>query len=144
MENKLFQVSLKIILKNEEGEILVLKTREESSLFGFYDLPGGRIKEDEIETPFEEILAREIAEELGENVEYEIKIKPVAIARHASLSGQLFWVFFEALYKKGEIKISAEHSGYRWEKLNGENLERFFIKGSLEGMRNYFNDLRNN
>lgn len=139
MENKLFQVSLKVILKNEKGEILILKVPDESSMAGFYDFPGGRIKEDEIEVPFEKIISREIAEELGENIEYEIKIKPVAVARHFSSSGHLFWIFFEALYKDGEIKLSDEHRGYRWEKLNKENLDKFFIKGPLEGMKNYFN-----
>jgi len=47
-------------------------------------------------------------------------------------------VFFEAKYLVGEIKISDEHKEYKWVRLNKNNLEKYFIRGPLEGMQNYF------
>ena len=39
-ENDFYQVSLKAILKNEKGEVLVLGGLDGGSFEGFYDLPG--------------------------------------------------------------------------------------------------------
>lgn len=75
-----YQVSLKIILKNQQGQILILKAMNEGRFAGFYDLPGGRIDVDEFSLPFEEIIDREIMEEVG-NVKYKLYSFPVAIAR---------------------------------------------------------------
>lgn len=142
-ENALFEVSLKIILKNKKGEILLLKTPTKSSLEGHYDLVGGRIKEKEIGLPFGKIVTREIKEEIGSKVRYRIHEAPVAIGRHYYYSKSqqkiqyIFWVFFEALYQGGSIQISSEHSQYEWIKVNKQNLEKYFIKGSLEGMQHY-------
>jgi 8-oxo-dGTP pyrophosphatase MutT (NUDIX family) len=42
---------------------LILKTPENSSFYGMYDFPGGRIDEDEFKTDYIEILKRELYEE---------------------------------------------------------------------------------
>ncbi len=142
-ENALFEVSLKIILKNKKGEILLLKTPKKSSLQGYYDLLGGRIREKEIGRPFRKIMTREIQEEIGTKVRYKVNEIPVAVGRHYYFSKSqqkiqyIFWVFFEAFYQGGDIQISSEHSQYEWKKVNKQNLKKYFIKGSLEGMQHY-------
>jgi len=142
-QNATFEVSLKVILKNKKGEILLLKNPEYSSMPGYCDLIGGRIQNKEILSPFKKILTREIKEELGGKVKYKLSEIPVSIGRHYYFSKSeqktvyIFWVFFEAIYKEGEIKISKEHVGYDWVKLNKRNLKKYFIKRPLEGMRNY-------
>lgn len=142
-ENARFEVSLKVILKNKKGETLLLKTSGHSSLQGSYDLLGGRIREKEIRMPFRKILAREIAEEIGKNIKYKLNEVPVAIGRHYYFSKRrqktqyIFWAFFEALYQGGEIRISLEHTGYKWIKLSKRNYKKYFIKGPLEGIGNY-------
>ena len=64
MPNDFYQVSLKAILKNVEGSVLVLKADFEGPLSGYYDLPGGRIDESEFDIPLLDILKREIREEI--------------------------------------------------------------------------------
>ena len=82
MPNDFYQVSLKLIIKNKEGETLILKAAHKGSYVGFYDLPGGRIKINEFQTAFEKLLSREVREELGEKVKINVSFKPVAIGRH--------------------------------------------------------------
>ena len=67
-KHALYQVSLKVFLKNERDEVLILKAADGGSYEGFYDFPGGRIDETELETPLVEIARREIVEEVG-NIE---------------------------------------------------------------------------
>lgn len=142
-ENAKFEVSLKVILKNKIGEVLLLKTPKHSSLEGTYDLLGGRIREKEIRAPFRKILTREVREEIGNKVRYTLKEVPVAVGRHYYFSKRqqkiqyIFWVFFEAHYRGGKIKISSEHAEYEWVKLEKRDYKKYFIKGPLEGMGGY-------
>lgn len=138
-----FNVSLKVFLKNEKGEILSLAARATSPLTGYYDLPGGRVDEDEFKTDYETQIKRELAEEIGAGVRYELSLKPVAIARHSYYSQRQnkeikgFYICFEAQYLGGEIKISDEHVGYKWLDISKIKLEDYFIKGPLEAVRRY-------
>jgi len=137
-----YQVSLKAILKDKDGQVLGLKGVEDGTFVGFYDLPGGRIDEDEFETSYQEILSREIKEEVGD-ISFKIHPKPVALGRHRVApehSGKLnrelhiIYIFFEADYLGGEIKISHEHAGYDWFDLNKISLPEYFKSGILEGI----------
>lgn len=139
-ERDFYQVSLKAFLKNKEGQILALKCVDTGSCAGFYDLPGGRIDTDEFSTPYVEILQREIAEELGQNIQVKIKPTPVAIGRHlipAHLTRawndvNVLYVFFEVFHIRGEFHISDEHQGMKWLDLNAISLEEYFTSGVLE------------
>ncbi len=138
-----FQVSLKVILKNNKGEILLLKMLDEGSMPGYYDFPGGRVRRNEIKTPLEKIIRREMREELGKDVRFSMSETPVALGRHWYFSKvykkdqHLFWIFFEARYKGGAIKISSEHKGYAWTRLTKKNYRKYFIRGPLQGAYNY-------
>lgn len=149
IENKrdFYNVSLKVFLKNDKGEVLILQAAREGTYKGFYDLPGGRIDIDEFETPLEEVIRREIQEEVGQ-VEFDLKLKPVALGRNENpnkvgpLGGpiRVFNVFFEAKYLSGEIKISPEHSSFKWLKLAKDNLEQHFKFAILEGAKMYISE----
>ena len=138
-----FHVSLKLVFKDKDERILILKMPENSSMAGFYDLPGGRIKKEEKESPFLEIIKREIHEELGNKIIYKIFETPVAIGRHTYISKltnkkqYIFWVLFEGRLDGGKIILSNEHEDYDWVNLNKKNYKKYFIKGPLEGMTNY-------
>lgn len=140
-----YQVSLKIFLKNKKGQVLILKAADDGIYKGFYDLPGGRINLDEFEAPFEKIIRREIKEEIGD-LDFDLSLRPVALGRsfnsrnESPLGGpvHLLNIFFEAQYKSGEIKISDEHLGFRWEKLREQNLEKIFTSPILQGAKMYF------
>ena len=72
---------LNIFLKNNKGEVLGLKGARGGAYDGFYDLPGGRIDIDEFEVPFENIIRRELQEEIG-HVDFDLILKPVALGRN--------------------------------------------------------------
>lgn len=138
-----FNVSLKVFLKNEKGQILALAAPEGSSITGYYDLPGGRVDEDEFEIDYETQIKRELAEEIGPDVRYELSLRPVALARHTYFSKRQnkeiksFFICFEAKYLGGEIKISDEHIGYKWLDIGKIKLEEYFRKGPLEAVQQY-------
>jgi len=141
---QLFQVSLKLFLQNEQGETLLLAAQEESSMAGFYDLPGGRIDKSEVQLPFTEILRREVAEELGDAVRYTLNSeRPAAAARHNFWSRRAnaeMWalqLYFSAKYLEGEVKISDEHAGFKWITLTKDNAKQYFVRGLLAGAENY-------
>ncbi|RJQ32037.1 NUDIX hydrolase [Candidatus Parcubacteria bacterium] len=56
-ENKLFQISIKGLVFNDEGKVLLLHEKK-----GVWDLPGGRLEQGQ---NFKETLERECVEELG-------------------------------------------------------------------------------
>lgn len=142
----IYQVSLKVFLKNSSGQTLILKTLDGQDFFGLYDLPGGRIDANEFRLPFAEVIGREIKEEVGD-IAYKLDSRPVALGRHlikAQYSSdrsnhQLFYVFFAAEYQGGEIKISAEHTDYKWLDLSEIKPEDYFMSGMLEGVKEYLN-----
>ncbi len=137
----LFQISLKLILEDAEGRILGLKNTPDSSVAGFYDLPGGRIGSDELEAAYADILAREVEEEIGTAVRYELEPYPVSLGRHNYYSKErgcdnsVLMVFFRANYLGGKVRVSEEHVGYEWIDPRTAALERYFTAGWLEGLR---------
>ena len=143
-----YQVSLKLILKNNQGEILGLKADSKGSMAGYYDLPGGRIDTDEFKKPLDQIIKREVAEETG-NLEFELVPKPVAVGRHlipAAMTSEkkdihVCYIFYEAKYLNGNVKISCEHTGCTWLKLSTDHLDRLFTSGILEGMKMYLSEV---
>lgn len=66
LERALLQVSLKILLRDGK-KVLLTKGYE-----GDIDLPGGRIGVGEEETQLEDIIAREVREELGQGVKFKL------------------------------------------------------------------------
>ncbi len=140
-----YQISLKLLLKNDKGEVLALKAVDNGSFAGFYDFPGGRIDTDEFEMPFSEIIKREVVEEIGEGVVFELKPKPVAIGRHfipakfnsEKIDLKVMYIFFEADYKSGEVRISPEHIGFKWFDLNKQDPVKLFKSGILEAINMY-------
>ena len=144
MKNKkdFYQVSLKVFLKNNKGEVLALKAVNKGSLAGFYDFPGGRIDANEFKVPFREIIKREIKEEVGD-IKYDLAVKPIATGRHVipkkftknKKDIHVIYLFFEAKYLGGKIKLSREHTGYRWLNLKEIKMEEYFKSGILEGLR---------
>jgi len=150
-EKDFYQVSLKLFLKNDKDEILCLEAARGGTYEGFYDLPGGRIDFNEFKTSFEEIIRRELLEEIGA-VECDLNLKPIALGRNENPNKQsplggfvhIFNIFFEGAYINGEIKISEEHRGFKWIKLKEKNLEKYFKFAILEGAKTYLENADKN
>lgn len=139
-----YQISQKVILKNDQGEILLMKANNKDTYAGFYDLPGGRINVDEFHVPLPEIVKREVLEEVGD-IKYNLNPRPVAVARHlipANVSIQkrdvhVLYLLYEATFISGEIKVSPEHTGFIWADPHKIELEKYLKSGNLEGLRMY-------
>ena len=95
-----------------QGALLLV--RESDS--GQWELPGGRIEVGEEKAPHTEILLREVQEELGDVVvevhhpliTWTKKLKGDAQDGHVVLVG------WRCDYRAGTIRLSEEHSEYRW------------------------------
>jgi 8-oxo-dGTP pyrophosphatase MutT (NUDIX family) len=139
-----YQISLKAILRNTKGQVLILKALGHGTFAGFYDLPGGRIDEDEFSTSLAEVLKREVIEETG-LTNFEINENPVAVGRHcikkehakSEKDIHVLYVFYEVDLKEYAVKISAEHEGFEWIDLESADLEKYFTSGILDGLKMY-------
>ncbi len=130
-------VAVKVFLERE-GKLLILKDN-----FGDWDLPGGRIKKDEFETPLDQIIKRKMSEELGDDVRYTIG-KPVVFMRHErqeAISGnptvRIFAVGYSGTLNSGEIKISQRHTEFLWVDPKNFKPENYFKGGWLKGVQEY-------
>jgi 8-oxo-dGTP diphosphatase len=148
-EHALFEISLKILVKNKQGEILILKDPPDGMLYGNWDLPGGRIFCEEVEASFSEILDREIKEELGDKVNITVDSTVAAVGRQhwypdptTGREEHRIWLFFEGEHQGGPIIISSEHERYQWVRLDEINMEEYFMGAALEGIREYLPLLR--
>ena len=105
-----FHVGLKVLMQ-KGGEFLFL--RDETGKI--WDWPGGRIDNVEVKTPLGKIIAREIKEELGSKVKY--KLGPPIFQFRRYFKSRDIWIFqtyYLAKYISGEIKLSREHTSYKW------------------------------
>jgi len=112
-----FHVGLKAFVANNK-KLLILQDQD-----GLWELPGGRIETRERENPLQNILLREVAEELGKDC--KIKVGPIfhTWVRKPSRDVNdiytnkdfcIFLVGFACILKKGEIALSKEHKNFQW------------------------------
>lgn len=130
-------VAVKVFLK-KDGKLLIMKDN-----FGDWDLPGGRLKPDEFETPLEDVIERKMTEELGSDVRYTIG-RPVVFMRHERQEAspgnptvRIFAVGYEGTLTGGEIKTSERHPEILWVDPNSFRPEDYFKGGWLKGLQEY-------
>lgn len=107
-----FQVATKVLLRDND-KILVLETPD-----GYLDFPGGRVDKTEQDLPWREALAREISEEIGDAVRYQLG-QTAFVSKRTYHWGYdepqyIALIFFEGEYQGGDITISDEHDKYHW------------------------------
>jgi 8-oxo-dGTP diphosphatase len=120
------QVGVKIFLKNKDGKYLVLLRSAEKypGVGAKWDIPGGRI---DAGTSLLGKLKREVTEETG----LEITGEPRLITAQDILKTDKHVVRLTYLgFADGEVKLSDEHSEYKWLLLedvkNLEPMDRYF------------------
>jgi 8-oxo-dGTP pyrophosphatase MutT (NUDIX family) len=136
-EYALYHVALKILLKRD-NTFLFLRPRGSEEQF---DLPGGRIDNVEHEMLLEEVLAREVREELGDNLKYKLGKPLFQFRRHfEDKNWHIFITVYEADFLSGDIELSDEHSSYEWISQNEftytEN--NFFSREEYLAFKKYF------
>lgn len=101
----------KAFIINDEGEILIVKRDKEIIYVDKWDIPGGKLDNDET---LIEAISREIMEEVGLKLE-----KIICTLSSSKFEGKLGdkLIIYRNIYlckASGEIKLSPEHSEYKW------------------------------
>ena len=141
MEKDLYYVAVKVLLRDGNN---LLVTHD---IFGDWDIPGGRIRTGEFETPIPDIVKRKIDEELGPDVHYELG-KPVVTFRVERLEHNLqtqvriFAVGYEATYLGGDIQLGDHHDEMKWVDVTTYDPADDFTGGWLKGLQEYMNKVR--
>jgi 8-oxo-dGTP pyrophosphatase MutT (NUDIX family) len=136
----LYFVAVKVFLLDQDGRLLITKDR-----FGDWDLPGGRLRENDFAAPLEQVVARKIGEELGSDLRYELG-RPVVFMRHereeiladgTRKKRRIFAIGYEADYRGGAINLGQSHEKYEWVNPKTFTPEDYFTGGWLQGVKDY-------
>ena len=139
-EKDLYFVAVKLFLIDSAGHLLITKDR-----FGDYDLPGGRLRENDFAASLEDIAARKIKEELGDSFRYALG-RPVVFMRHEREEiladgrrekRRIFALGYEAKYLGGDINLGHNHEKYEWVDLKIFKAENYFSGGWLQGIKDW-------
>ncbi len=113
MEHKdLYYVAVKVFLINDAQEFLVTKDS-----FGDWDIPGGRLREQDFDVALENVVQRKMKEELGDQVLYTLG-EPIVYMRHERneflANGdrekrRIFAIGYTAQYESGDISLGKNH-----------------------------------
>lgn len=135
-------VAVKILLRRGDN-LLVLR-----DTFGDGDIPGGRLRKDDFQTPLLEVLHRKVIEEIGPHIVYTIKNEnPVCTFRHERFevgSGEtrrIFALGFEAVYEGGPIETGDYIESHNWIDLRTTQLSDHLEGGWLKGVEEYVQKL---
>ena len=105
-----FEVSLKAFIVRDGRALLVQEADT-----GYWELPGGRIDVGEERIDHADILAREIAEELGPDLRVRVGLDAVTWVRQRPTDGVFqFLVARVCRIEGGQISLSHEHATLRW------------------------------
>ncbi len=132
-----YQLAVKVFLE-KDGKFLMLKDG-----FGQWDIPGGRLKASEFETPFEQIIARKLSEELGNDCTYTLG-KPIVFMRHERREAapgnptvRIFAIGYQASLTRGTIRLTSHHTELMWADPSDVTPEQYFTGGWLKGVQDY-------
>lgn len=129
MIDYVFGLSVRVLLTDKDGKVLILKRSTDSKTNpGKWELPGGKVDQGE---SFDHALVREVYEE----TQLKISLKHVVgvseqnlhliRAVHIILSGQII---------EGNLVLSDEHEGYAW--VFFENLPEYELADWLQNFVN--------
>ena len=143
-EKEQWFVAVKVFLRDDD-KLLIIKDVFDDG----WDLPGGRIKKDEFETPLLDIVRRKMNEEVGESVQYDINPQPKVFFRHERVeaeTGEIVRIFalgYEAMYEGGEISLGKHMGAYEWIDVHAFEPKDYFRGGWLKGVEEYLELARN-
>ncbi len=136
----LYFVAVKVFLENEKGEFLITKDS-----FGCWDIPGGRLRPEDFDVALEDVIARKMKEELGDEITFELG-EPVVHMRHErdeiveegeTRKVRIFAVGYRAALQSGEIKLGKNHEGQIWVDPKTFDPSEYFTGGWLSGVEEY-------
>lgn len=144
-EKDLYFVAVKVFLRDKKKLLIIHDT------FGEWDLPGGRIKKDEFDTPLEAVVERKIKEELGPMVEYKLGEPNNIFFRveraEWGLQDQIVHIFavgYDAEYIDGTVELGTYHDNMEWVDVDTFNPADYFTGGWLTGVEEYIKNRSTN
>ena len=139
MEREKFLSAIYLIIKNEEGKIL-LQRRQGTKLWpGFLALPAGHI--DEGENAYEAVV-REAREELGIKIDIKNIIDTFVANRKNKSLMPYYDVYFEIDSYEGEIKIKEPEKCSELVWCDIKNLPNDMIDFEIEAIKNNLNGIK--
>ena len=120
-----YGLTIRGIIKNENGEILIVRRHPKSRTDpDTWELPGGKVEEGEF---FDDSLVREIMEETS----LECTVGDLAIAiQHDYSYKRTVQMIMYLDNVRGEVKISDEHTEWMWAPV--EKIRTMKLSGCLE------------
>jgi 8-oxo-dGTP diphosphatase len=105
-----FEVSLKAFVVRDSRVLLVQEADT-----GFWELPGGRIDVGEERVPHADVLARELAEELGAGFKIDVGSEIVTWVRQRPTDLVFQFICGRVCrHRTGELSLSGEHRAHAW------------------------------
>jgi 8-oxo-dGTP diphosphatase len=106
---KPYSLSVKAVIRQADGRLLLLKRSPNCKInVGKWDLPGGKVERGE---SFDQALIREVLEETGLEISLQ---RVVGTAERELPEWKVVYLILEGHIVSGDLKLSAEHSEYRW------------------------------
>lgn len=139
--DKISYIGVKAIIVNDDGKVLITQEPIHFIGGGKWELPGGKIANGEEETALEEILQREIREELGETFQVQIG-KIIDVMRRpwnkpGASTDQVMLIVFECRHMSGNVQLSHENNDFAW--VIAKELPLYeFIPGYSSVVKKYF------
>lgn len=130
MKEKPYGLSVKIVLRDDNGRCLLLKHSMSSKWYaGKWEFPGGKVDPGE---NFSEALLREVFEETG----LRVTIQRVAGTAESEMpTVRVVHLIMEGQAEAGEVRLSSEHDDYAWigpEEIVKMNLVEHFKMFAME------------
>lgn len=124
------RILLKAIITKENKFFALKRSADAYSRPNCWDFPGGNL---EFGENADKCIIREIKEETSLSIK---DIMPLHVISELDLKKNIFWIEigYICAYKKGKVKLSLEHSEYKWlskEKflrLKSANYQKEFVK----------------
>ncbi len=116
MAERLFHIGIKGLVTNEEGKILLVKTPAWEGRPSYWDIPGGRMDEDET---FYQTLGRELKEEIdceyvGEPELLKIVVSNITLPVDDMEVGLVLMVYKVSLADNSVITLNDHETDFAW------------------------------
>jgi 8-oxo-dGTP diphosphatase len=118
MIDYVFGLSVRVLLADKDGKVLILKRSTDSKTNpGKWELPGGKVDQGE---SFDQALVREVYEETQLKISLE---HVVGISEQNLLVIRAVHIIMSGKITEGNLTLSHEHEGYAW--VFFENLDKY-------------------